>query len=1403
MEIRDVLEWEAIVDDTFLLIAFTTFVVKNTPAWLASLSSTVLGKSQEFAVDKGDELVADKGKQLVRRLFHLEEKEQLRHLQQALKNATERGLATFQTDHERDLYQDVVCTLSQKGTQGEELRHEVMQIFTLADNPDLTKLNDIYNRRQRLHDANHRDIDAAPCLNSFFSALVSELYADPYFRPQLSDILQLRTSVSMPQSLLHVISMLTDIKALLDNDYSAEDFARDVAVYTAHVERTLHHLEIRGAVSRDQSTDPEISSIFVPLRIALNDQNGGSDQAPDDVVAVLEQSPCLVLLGGPGSGKSTVTKHLAWSHAAVNQSSATLALTPLLSGNPLPLRIELRRLNEERKRANYDFLSFATEVLLKREGITINPQMFKELLTRRCLLLLFDGLDEVATLNERLELANEVKNFALSYPGNRILVTSRPVGYDLSRISHPLFAHATVQNFNDEQMKQFLHNWYTAVLQLSPLSQPQQQERDLLLTTLKENPRLHKLAENPLLLTVITSIYRNQRLPDRRVLVYDNCADLLLERWAKLRGTDKRWQDMRMVKEDQYASVAYLGFVLHEHSQEQQSVTGAKIEEAAVDVSSRFLYHCVEEFLKKRELIVGTVEQRAEAKRFITLLQEEAGLIVERGTDENSEPLYGFIHRTFQEYFAAADVYERYQQEEDSTVISDFLRECLHDPHWSEVILLLLGKLKSKPVTKQLRDILEGKTQSLRSCYTDILQQDLFFVCDCLLEEIKVENSLIELVVSRLCDVVQNGRFPTQQRMALEYLAKLLNTSQSTRRGKQELVEFATKNFTLDMATRLYALQVFYLYASALSEERSQVLTIWAGLSVEQTKVTVEPLHWMIPARSSELKRMVLKKLLERTDLSVEQALEAAISLCYDCFGDAVAKQLPITVLAQLVDRADFSVEQMQEIAKHLVAASAQESEYGELEIHQLATRILMKLLGRKDLSLEQEWEMAASLYHCSRELDVRQQAVAILKNLFDTIGLAREQVLKMALSFYNQISFFKESELEQSITKALMGLLRGANLPVEQTKETAAALYSNSPVGSEAEQLASEVLMQLAERIDLSVEQVRNMAAFLHVRNSKRSDGQRLETMMLRRLLERADLSAEEVLETAKSLHNYSPKESDDQQRAVASLMKLLERTDLSVEQVMETARSLYNHSPKGSDDQQRAVASLMKLLERTDLSVEQVQETAEFLYVKNPAGSEACQLAITNLMRLLERTDLSVKQMWQVTGIFYDYVPKWADNQLIVASLKKFLARTDLSVEQVRKTANFFYDCSSIGELDARQPAVTSLVGLLERTDLSLKQMWKTAESLYLRSSKRSNARRLATRILKQLMERMDLPVKMVWKTAESLYNQRFNGSEEQLFAVSMMLPILSHIDKSEIESDVYGMLRSMVPQFHKLPS
>jgi hypothetical protein len=118
---------------------------------------------------------------------------------------------------------------------------------------------------------------------------------------------------------------------------------------------------------------------------------------------------------------------------------------------------------------------------------------------------------------------------------------------------------------------------------------------------------------------------------------------------------------------------------------------------------------------------------------------------------------------------------------------------------------------------------------------------------------------------------------------------------------------------------------------------------------------------------------------------------------------------------------------------------------------------------------------------------------------------------------------------------------------------------------------------------------------------------------------------------------------------------------------------------------------------------------------------------------------------------------------------------------------------ECCTTGSDDAEE--VSGEVRFVSRADL------ETAELLYQSNLKGAGVERLDLMMLTKLVERLDLPVEQIRETVETFYINSPEGSDERLLATSAMLTLLSHADKSEIKDDMYEMLRSMVPQFHKL--
>ena len=387
----------------------------------------------------------------------------------------------------------------------------------------------------------------------------------------------------------------------------------------------------------------------------------------------------------------------------------------------MPLRIVLREFARERSRRG---AGYAVEDYLhdhyRARGQNFPPQFFCHFIERGQCALLFDGMDEVGTAAQRIEMRDLIENLARAHPANRFIVTSRPTGYEAAPLDRREFYAFSILDFDDDAIRQFIENWYRAV---EGKNEPEAKEGARLLSeSLDANPNVKRLAVNPLMLTIIATIHRTERLPNQRVRLYDKCTESLLVKWDEVRGVGSA----PIGEEEQRRRLEHIAYWMHS--------------ENIGDVERDELQRKLTRFLKSRP------DAADEASRFIDRLVERAGILVERSPDR-----FAFVHRTFQEYFAAMDIYNRYLDEEDPQIVHDAVMTHLHDPRWEEVSLLTMAKLKVKPATKLLQAIL-----SANSWGEDVLHRDLFFAARVLADDVMVERAVAERVVKELCDGLLN-----------------------------------------------------------------------------------------------------------------------------------------------------------------------------------------------------------------------------------------------------------------------------------------------------------------------------------------------------------------------------------------------------------------------------------------------------------------------------------------------------------------------------------------------------------------------------------------------------------------------------------------------------------------------
>lgn len=426
----------------------------------------------------------------------------------------------------------------------------------------------------------------------------------------------------------------------------------------------------------------------------------------------------IVLQGDPGSGKSTVTRFLAWK--AANFSSSISSETV---DYRVPIRIRAIEFGEQLDRARVDTFD---EYLIEKAG-RFGPLIANLLITGRAMILI-DGLDEVGKLDLRLRVKEYIENFIADpiYSDNQMLITTRVVGYERNGLIGR-FPHYRLAELDNDQIEDFIGNWYTAIYEEIPDAIDVDVASEQLLRVLKQNSSIGRMAQNPLLLTIIALLnWQEGSLPDRRVLLYDAATQTLIRSWPlRHRGVEL---DEYLIRE-WLAPIAFFTF-----------------SDGSSDLINEFslMEKLVESMQNLKPLT--KFEARRESETLLEAVSLHSGILLPRGTDEDGRNLYGFLHQTFSEYLTAYYLAEKWENQEIN------LLQYAHDPYWREVILLMAGHLGiqyRKKAGRFLKDILQLKS----SPYEDYLQRDLILAGIILADGVPVGPG--NLVMSLLTDLLQ------------------------------------------------------------------------------------------------------------------------------------------------------------------------------------------------------------------------------------------------------------------------------------------------------------------------------------------------------------------------------------------------------------------------------------------------------------------------------------------------------------------------------------------------------------------------------------------------------------------------------------------------------------------------
>lgn len=612
----------------------------------------------------------------------------------------------------------------------------------------------------------------------------------------------------------------------------------------------IAHIDPRGYPRSINRTVP-LTDVYVPLRlIPMSMTNDSSHyvrystatyQNPDlqilrepliadqltahaglPILDVINRHSQVLILGVSGSGKSTILRFVAAEQVRLLQEGDNIQIEPHPDGTTLirlmrrlPIYLDLAEyIDDYNVQPLEEYALHAASALIGNSEI--EPLLSDLLRNGQCILLL-DGLDQVATEEQRRLLTGAVTQAASHWraAGNTVVVTSRFEGYTAAPLP-PSFQTFVMRGLDRSQIGPYLLRWS---LTLARMRRPLISDDDALrraetetLSLVREvtaNARLYNLVNTPLMLRMLVGVHRpGMLMTPQRIAIFQMIADALIREWRLPQSAAER---PSVLEQDVTELLGELAYWL-----QASRPTGLLSEQELRDILSHIWgeMHPAATPTQVNEAIEG----------FLQHMRLNPGVLTELAPQR-----YGFIYQALQEYFAARYLVSSYRSAPSR------IRSYVHNPRWDEVIRLAVGftSLRSREDASDLIEaaiLARGKHAEQHdlnpSPFEELLHRDLFCAARLLGSGIEVGTELAKQIATSLMhlwldgDRDSVGRFSLLFDSARRHLVLLDGTSASW-----HALQIARDALTSPSEyRRAYAIEAVTFWPSHMTEARDALV---------------------------------------------------------------------------------------------------------------------------------------------------------------------------------------------------------------------------------------------------------------------------------------------------------------------------------------------------------------------------------------------------------------------------------------------------------------------------------------------------------------------------------------------------------------------------------------------------